>query len=181
MARKIKNTKDPIKKVESISVNDIESHLFNKSKMVVDFSFEGAFVSCKDGEFNNFLVDNKEFTRKFRAIMQDVYKLSGNTLYTLISNGGFRHCHKTKDEIKATGIIKRIFDIIGKTDDYEQVIECEEIFQIGLQSEIRLFGTIQGNIFRTYFVDYHHDFEFDERKNTRNKKLCKFCVINSDL
>ncbi|BCZ46645.1 hypothetical protein psyc5s11_27120 [Clostridium gelidum] len=48
---------------------------------------------------------------------------------------------------------------------FSEIVKWEKelkILRIGLQSEIRLFGTIIGNMFRVYFVDYYHDFEFDK-------------------
>lgn len=162
--------------------DDIDSYLYKNKKLVIDFSFEGAFVSCKKGEFNNFLKDNNEFIEKLRYVMSDIQKLSEKLLSELIAGGEYSHCHKTKNEEKAIDIIKEIFNVIGKKEkDFEQVIGGEEIFQLGLQSEIRLFGTISGNMFRVYFVDYYHDFEFDKRRNTRNKKYCDFCAVNSKL
>lgn len=181
--KKIKNTTQPDKKVENaISIKDIDSHLYKNSNLVIDFSFEGAFVSCKTGAFNNYLQDSKEFIEKFRAIMLDVTNLSQKSPNKIFPSGEYKHCHKASYEDTATSIIKEIFNKIGKNDlHFEQEIGGEEIFQIGLQSEVRLFGTVRGNVFRVYFVDYYHDFEYDQRRNERNKKICKFCVINSEL
>ncbi|MBP2032712.1 hypothetical protein J2Z42_001386 [Clostridium algifaecis] len=182
MGKKVKNTKEPSRKVKNINVEDINSYLYKERNLVIDFSFEGAMISCKKGEFNNFLKDNNEFIKKLRYLMSDIQKLSQKSLSELIPAGNYPHCHKTKYEQKAMEVIREIFNIIGKDDShFEQVIGGEEIFQLGFQSEIRLFGTISANVFRVYFVDYYHDFEFDERRNTRNKKYCVFCPINSEL
>lgn len=179
---KIKNTTTPNLKVEHIPINDINSHLYKNQKMVVDFSFEGVFVSCKTGDFDNYLKDNQEFILKFRDMVQDVYNLSQKTICQLMTDRGFSHCHPVSDEGKALNVIKSIFDMLGKnTNAFDQVVGGENIYQIGLQSPIRIFGTVDGNVFRAYFIDYHHDFEYDQRRNERNKKLCKFCVINSEL
>lgn len=179
---KIKNDKSPKIKIEDIPKPDIMSHLYLNEKMVVDFSFEGSFASCSEGSFDNFLTSQNEFILKLREIMQDVKRLSQHSIYKLITEDGFRHCHKAKDEEKARKIIEKIFSNTGKEDSaFEQNVGCESVYQIGFQSEIRLFGTKNGNVFRVYFIDYHHDFEFDERRNTRNKKHCNFCVINSEL
>jgi hypothetical protein len=176
----IKNTTTPKGKVESIPLGDVHTHLFKNHKMIVDFSFEGTFVSCDTGDFNNFLNDEGEFVQKFRLIMQDVQNLSQETLRELIQSKGYRHCHLSDDESKALKIISSICRNIGKDDSYmEQVIEGEEIFQIGLHSEIRLFGTINGNVFRVYFVDYHHDFEYDQKRNKTNTRYCHFCAMQS--
>lgn len=48
MGKKIKNTISPSKKVNNIiDLEKLDSHLYNNCNMVIDFSFEGAFVSCK--------------------------------------------------------------------------------------------------------------------------------------
>ena len=182
MAKKIKNTIVPLPTAfDTKSINFI---LYGEFDFIVDFSFEGAFVSCKTGDFNNFLVDEKEFILKFRAMMQDVARLSGHRMKDLINSGEYRHCHKVaeSDVQRAKEIIKTVFSQLNKDSSYyEQLINCEDIYQIGFQSEIRLFGTIQGNIFRVYYIDYYHDFNYDQRRNSRNKKLCKFCPSTSEV
>ena len=183
MGKKIKNPISPSKKVNNIiDLEKLDSHLYNNYNMVIDFSFEGAFVSCKQGEFNNYLQNEKEFIQKFRDMMVDVQNLSQKTPNKIFNGGANRHCHKTKNEEFAIDIIKNIFSKIGKGDsNFEQEVGGESIYQIGLQSEIRLFGVIRGNIFRVYFIDHYHDFEYNQTKNERNKKNCKFCIINSIL
>lgn len=183
MGKKIKNSVSPNKAVNNIiDLANLDSHLYNNYNMVIDFSFEGAFVSCKQGAFNNYLQSDKEFMQKFRGMMTDVQNLSQKKPHIIFNGGEYRHCHKVKKEELAADIIKKIFEKIGKEDNYfEQEVEGEPIYQIGLQSEVRLFGVIRGNIFRVYFIDYYHDFEFDQTKNGRNRKNCKFCAINSVL
>lgn len=183
MRKKIKNSFTPDKKVDNtIDSRSLDFYLYNNSNLIIDFSFEGAFVSCKQGDFNNYLQNNNEFIQKFRKMMNDVQKLSQKEPNAIFNSGEYRHCHKTKKEQSAAGIIKKIFQIIGKDDNcFNQEIEGEDIYQIGLQSEIRLFGIIKGNVFRVYFIDYCHDFAFDQAKNARNRKNCKFCAIKSSL
>lgn len=183
MGKRIKNSVSPNKEVNNtIDLKNLDSHLYNNYNMVIDFSFEGAFVSCKQGEFNNYLQSNKEFVQKFRGMMVDVQNLSQKKPNIIFNGGEYRHCHRAKKEELATDVIKKIFGKIGKDDNYfEQEIGGEAIYQIGLQSEVRLFGVIRGNIFRVYFIDYYHDFEFDQTKNVRNRKNCRFCAINSVL
>jgi len=180
MNKRINNTTEPNKKIENISSAEIDSHLYKSQNMVVDFSFEGSFVSCKVGDFNNYLKDNQEFIQKFREIVRDVHNLSQKTIRYLMSESGYRHCHEATNETKALNIVKSIFGIIEKDEkSLEQTIGGERIYQIGLESEIRLFGTVSGNVFRVYFVDYYHDYEYNQRKNIRNKRYCNYCVINS--
>lgn len=183
MAAKIKNPISPNKKVNNtIEIEKLDSYLYNNYNMVIDFSFEGVFVSCSQGTFDNYLQNQKEFIQKFRSMIQDVQKLSQKKPSTVFNGGEYRHCHKAKKEQLATSIIKKVFEKIEKGDSYyEQEIGGEEIFQIGLQSEVRLFGVIRGNIFRVYFIDYYHDYEFDETKNKRNTKNCKFCAMTFPL
>ena len=184
MGKKIRNSISPNKKVNNtnIDIENLDSHLYKNYNMVIDFSFEGAFVSCKQGDFNNYLQSDKEFIHKFREMMIDVHNLSQKTPNIIFNGGEYRHCHRAKREELVTDIIKKIFKTIGKEDNYfEQEVGGETIYQIGLQSAVRLFGVIKGNTFRVYFIDYYHDFEFDQTKNERNKKSCKFCAINSDL
>lgn len=180
---KIKNNQKPSGAVaNNILIDHIDSHLYMNNNLVVDFSFEGAFISCKMSDFNNYLKDSNEFISKIREMMVDIQKLSQNSLNCLFLGGSFRHCHKTKDEAKALVIIKEIFNQLGRDEKYyEQLIDGEEIFQMGLQSEIRIFGTIKGNIFKAYFIDYHHDFEYNQQYNIRNKKMYKFCPIKTEL
>lgn len=183
MAKRIKNTTSPGNKVENnISIEDIGSHLYKSSNMIIDFSFEGAFVSCKQGTFDSYLQNGYEFVNKFRKMLIDIQNLSQKSPSEIFPGGGYHHCHKVKHETLAADIIKEIFQKIGKNDNnYDQEIGGEEIFQIGLQSEVRIFGTIRGNIFRVYFIDYYHDFEYDQKRTTRNKKGNCFCPISSEL
>ena len=183
MGKKIKNTVSPSKKVSNtIDLEKLNTHLYTNYNMVIDFSFEGAFVSCKQGDFNNYLQSDKEFIQKFRGMMMDIQNLSKKKPNEIFNGGEYRHCHRAKHEELAADIIKNIFIKIGKSDaNFEQEIGGETISQIGLQSEVRLFGVIKGNVFRVYFIDYYHDFEFDQRKNERNKKNCKFCAMSSSL
>lgn len=181
----VKNTVNPNKfNIDNIPKNLIETHSYTNNKLIIDFSFAGSFVSCECGEFNNYLTDGNEYIIKFRKIMKDVENLSDNTLCKLINSDEHSHCHKVakEDEKRALNIIKKTFKKIGKNESYfQQEVGGEGIVQLGLQSEVRLFGTVKGNIFRVYFTDYFHDFEFDGRRNTRNKKNCKFCVINTKI
>ena len=88
----------PSKKVNNIiDLEKLDSHLYNNCNMVIDFSFEGAFVSCKQGEFSNYLQNEKEFIQKFRDMMADVQKLSQKTPNKIFNGGEYRHCHKTKN------------------------------------------------------------------------------------
>lgn len=181
MAKKIKNTILPID--ATLNRSNVNSFLYKEYDFVVDFSFEGAYVSCKNGDFSNYLKDEKDFISKHRSLMSDVQKLSGHKMSELLS-GSYRHCHKVSesDVRRAKEIIKTVLSQLNKDISYfEQLIECEDIYQIGFESEIRLFGTIQGNTFRVYFIDYYHDFNYDQRRNTRNKKLCTFCPTKSDI
>lgn len=183
---KIKNTVVPNKiNMDNIPDNIRETYSYNKNKTIIDFSFPGAFISCECGKFNNYLKDKDNYIDKFRKLMCEVKNLSDFTLYELINNGRSRHCHQVpkEDENKASNIIKEIFNVINENnkDAFDQEIGAESIYQLGLQSEIRIFGTIKGNVFRVYFIDYFHDFNFDQRRNERNKKHCKFCAINTEL
>lgn len=77
MRKKIKNSFTPDKKVDNtIDSRSLDFYLYNNSNLIIDFSFEGAFVSCKQGDFNNYLQNNNEFIQKFRKMMNDVQKLS---------------------------------------------------------------------------------------------------------
>lgn len=181
--KKVRNSIDPNKKVKNIiELGELDSYLYTNYNMIVDFSFAGVFVSCKQGNFNNYLQNDKEFMQKFRNMIIDIQNLSQKTPSRIFNGGEYRHCHKTKNENFAMDIIKNIFHKIGNDDvNFEQEVGGEEIYQIGLQSEIRLFGIIRGNIFRVYFIDYYHDFEFNQTKNERNKKNCRFCAMSSNL
>ena len=178
---KVTNPKKPNNKVGNISIDNVNNYLYKERQLIVDFSFEGSFSSCKIGDYNNCLISPNQFIEKFRFLMKDVKNLSEKTLGYLIENGGYRHCHKVSDEEKALNIIKTVFKNFDKENSYEQEVGGEEIFQLGMQSEIRVIGIIKGNIFRVHFIDYHHDFDYDQKRNIMNKKHCNFCVINSKL
>lgn len=172
--KKVKNTSNPN--------NNVESDLYKNKNMIIDFSFEGAFLSLEHADFNNYLMGKDDFIERFRKIMMDVQKLSSKTPMEIF-NGNYRHCHKItkdKEEEKALKIIKKIFNEVEKYN-FDQEVGSEEIFQLGLCSEVRLFGTRKGNVFKVYFLDYYHDFSYDEKYNLRNKKNCKFCALKTDL
>lgn len=158
--------------------SEIQQFNFENENVIFDFSFEGAFVSCKCGDFDNFLHDEKEFAEKFARAENNVIKLSQFTLKELIAPNNFRHCHRLDDEQSPHAIIKKILNNLGKPIDfYDQLVGEEDIYQLGYENEVRFAGIIQGNIFRVLFLDYHHTLYPDERRNTRQHQKNKYSLI----
>lgn len=179
-SRKISNTKNPKASVKAIVSPDKS---YQDEKAVFDFSFNRAFYSINYGDFNNYLKDEKDFVENFRILMKNVTLLSENTLNDLIVSSKYRHCHKLdgKEDGIAREIIKRSFGET-RTVAYEQEIGDDLLFQVGLQDGVRIIGTIKGNIFRVYIVDYFHSLDFNQTKNSRNaKRNYKFCPMLGEM
>ena len=77
---KIKNNIKPNIKISAIDKDSLRRELYNNYQMVVDFSFEGSFVSCSKNNFNNYLLNQKNFIEKFRELIDDISKLSQKTV-----------------------------------------------------------------------------------------------------
>ena len=179
-SRKVNNTKNPKAFVKAVVIPDKS---YQNEKAVFDFSFDGAFRSADHGDFNNYLKDEKDFVENFRIVMKNVTLLSRETLNELIISTGYRHCHKLdgKEDDIAREVIKRLFGV-NRTVAYEQEIGDDLLFQVGIQDGVRIIGTIKGNIFRVYIIDYFHSLDFNQTKNTRNaKKNYKFCPMLGEL
>lgn len=181
MSKKVKNNITP--KSVGVTAGDINSELYKNRNLVVDFSFEGAFVSCTCGDFSNLLLDQNDFIKHFRGILDSVIVLSTHKP-SYVFSGAFRHCHKLSD-VKANEVAKIAQTVLRNMDKpknfYEQLLGGEDLYQIGLYEDNRLFGTLQGNVFRVYVIDYFHDLYFDERRNERNRQQCKFCPKTADI
>lgn len=178
--RQIKNDiKPPEKRIVGVPEGELLSELYKCWHIVFDLSFKGCFCSIDESDFNNCLKDAEDFAIQYRDCMNSINKLSSHTLHELIDGRGFRHCHLIDtDEKKAYKIIKKICDKVNLDDSYfKQNIESESVFQIGFEGPVRFFGTIKGNVFRLLFVDYFHDFSYDERYNQRNPKNYKYCPM----
>ena len=179
---KICNPKQPNKKVKSEFTVNIDSDNYLTKPVVFDLSFEGAFISIESNNFNNYLRNSDDFIVQFRKVMKNIQNLSTKTMYELINGKEYNHCHKVQNEENVIIILKRVFKKINKSEsEFEQELGSEGIYQLGLQSGVRLFGIIKGNIFRVYLIDYFHDCSFDQRRNQRNKKHYDFCPIISPI
>lgn len=144
----------------------------------------GAFISCECGDFSNLLMNEIDFIQHFRDIITCISVLSTRCTMDVFNSGEYRHCHKVAEGkiAKINQIINTVLGKLNKDESYyNQVIGGEDFFQIGLTSDSRLYGTIQGNVFRVYVIDYYHDLYYDQRKNVRNRKLCKFCPKTTQI
>lgn len=179
--RKIQNDVVPQKSISKINNANNLTDLYNKLNISFDISFAGCFYSINEKYFNNCLKDALDFVQQYKTCVTTLNKLSSKTLYELMSTGEFRHCHPItgKDEEKAYRIIKRLCGKVGLGEEYfEQNIGSEKIYQIGFDGALRIFGAIRGNVFRIFFIDYFHHFDYDETKNYRDLKNYKFCPMS---
>lgn len=176
---KIKNTIQVGKNAKST----IEpSDDYKKKTAVFDFSFIGVFQAVEIREFNNFTKDATDYIKQLRVMMKNVSKLSQKTLNELVVGGSYRHCHKIDDDNDALArdIIRTLFNA-NSLSNYDQELGDEGLYQLGLQDGVRFIGTINGNIFRVYFVDYFHSLYPDERRNERNLRNYNFCPMTGNL
>ena len=168
-----------MRNISSLDPENVNEYLYKTQNAVFDFSLKTSFVSCEMNGLNNCLRNESEFIEKFRKLMIDVDAMSLQPISQLNYSGGFRHCHNIAGrEQEAVNIIKKL----GEKCDYseqkiEQMIGGEMIFQFGNHTEIRIFGFIQGNVIKVLFIDWFHDFSYDERQNERNKKLYSYSVM----
>lgn len=180
--KKVINLENPTNKIPQIDTKDsLSNYLYNNMNVVIDFSYDTAFLSCHTTDMDNYLKDEFEFINKFREIVSNVQKLSEKTLQTLINGKEYRHCHKVSWSPKAQDILKKLHRELERTEEYEQVFEGEEFFQFGLLGAVRFYGIIKANIFYVAFIDYYHSFDYDERYNERNTKQYSFCPMTSEL
>lgn len=178
---KISNNITPQKSIAGIEEKIIETELYKHWNITFDLSFIGCFYSIRENYFNNCLKDECDFVQQYKKCMTTLNKLSTHTINELISTQGFRHCHQIcgENEKKAYKIIKKLCEKTQLDDSYfEQNIGSESIFQLGYEGSARFFGTIRGNTFRLFFIDYFHDFYDDERRNDRNLKNYKYCPMS---
>ena len=174
---KISNDIPPQKLIAGVKEETINSEIYKQWDITFDLSFRGCFYSIDEKEFNNCFKNTEEFVQMYKNCMITLHKLSGHTIYELLSNKSFRHCHEVKkeDEKKAYKIIKKLCEKVELSESYfEQNVGSEKIYQIGFEDSVRIFGTIRANIFRVFFIDYFHHFYFDEGKNERNIKNYNF-------
>lgn len=179
--RKISNDITPKKCIAGVEENIINTEVHKQWNITFDLSFKGCFYCIDKKEFNNCFKDENDFVQMYQKCMITLNKLSEHTIYELISDGNFRHCHEVEkeNEEKAYKIIKNLCEKVGLDEIYfEQNIESEKIYQIGFEDTVRIFGTIRANMFRVFFIDYFHHFNFDERRNKRNLKHYKFCPMS---
>lgn len=176
--RQIYNDKLPEHTIAGVPEKTVKEDIFKQWNITFDLSFKGCFCSVKEQDFNNFLKDEKDFAVQHKKLVDILNKLSEHTMNELISNGNYAHCHTASDE-KAYRIIKNICEKIGLSNMYfEQNIGSEKIYQLGINDSVRIFGTVNGNVFRLLFIDYFHEFFPDQRRNERNGKNYKFCPMS---
>ena len=173
--KKVNNDIVPTKQIPKDFIN---SQLYKTENIVIDLSFKGAFVSCKCNDFDNYLHDESEFVQKFKKMIENVNKLSDHTAEELMRDKGFRHCHKIEADVDTESILKEIARKIGKDDEYvTQLIGGENLYQLGFETEVRLIGLMSGNVFRTLFIDYHHNLYPDEKRNSRGRQRNNYSLM----
>jgi hypothetical protein len=180
MAKRDKRINNLLEPKKSIASNIVPDDSYRTKNVIFDFSSKTSFCSISHSGFNNYLKNADDYVEQFRTLMKNVSLLSEYTLSTLINGRGYDHCHKIegdKDKL-ARSVIRKLF---SNDRVYEQEIDAEDLFQLGFQDSIRIVGTIKGNIFRVYFIDYFHDLYPDNRYNSRNERNYKFCPIRGVL
>lgn len=177
--RKISNNITPQKSIAGVDEKIIKTEVYKHWNISFDLSFKGCFYSIDEKEFNNCFKDSDDFIQHHKKCMITLNKLSEHTIHKLLSD--FKHCHEVeeKNEEKAYRIIKILCQKVGLDELYfEQNVGSEKIYQIGFEDSLRIFGTIRANVFRVFFIDYFHHFNFDKRRNERNLKNYKYCPMS---
>lgn len=160
----------------------------SSSGFAFDVSFEALYYSVKQGEFNNFLVDEKQFIDKFRETRSFIKKMSGKDFQKdLIIPATMRHCHMLRDEQynQALRCIQRALNTSGCTNSESlvmQLLEGEHLYQIGYEGGSRYIRTYnrERKVFRLYLMDYHHKLFPDQRYNQFSGIQLKYCVMTSN-
>ena len=178
-SKRVKNTVQTQRNVKNIvdtqKQNELNQYLRRNVNAVFDFSTGKAFGSCRTGNFDNMLRDEKEFVEKLKETMKAVCKLSQHTIAELFDSGAYRHCHNLED--KADTVLNFVKKIYG--DDFvTQNWEEETFYQAGFEDGVRLIGTVKGNVFFVVTVDYFHSLYADGKMNTRSKKTHSYSIGN---
>lgn len=160
-------------------------------KIVIDFQYEFALCGIKEGDFCNFLRDEKEYILyNIHIISKMVSEISKKNIEELRTNSNY-HTHQIKEQNKREKIKKILKSIIMKyynnsdkkyAEDYIINIgfEMNDIWQISCPDSkgIRIIGFLHGNIFKVLFIDYFHLIYPDAKNNTKNISKNNFCPIN---
>lgn len=163
--------------VDTQRQNEINQYLRRNVNVVFDFSAGKVFDSCRTGNFDNMLRDEKEFVEKIKETMKAVRKLSQHTVAELFDSGSFRHCHNVEDKTDVVlEFVKKIYDDDFVTQNWEE----ETFYQAGLEDGVRLVGTVKGNVFCVVTVDYFHSLYPDAKMNTRSKKTHSYSIGRGD-
>ncbi len=180
---KVKKISTPKPDLQRKVTNSLLIASEDDEKVFFDFSFPGAFYSTEVRSFNNYCLNKDDFLEKFRHCMGVVSDISGFTINQIRQEGKFHYHPVSKNKIElVSAVVKKLCDNpLLSTDYYTQHIEANTIHQIGKDKGIRFIGTVFQNRFKVYFIDYFHDIEFNQTKNERNKKYCKFCAMTSSL
>lgn len=134
------------------------------NKIVLDFSLPIVWASGRNSDFCNFLPNDIEFFKRHKVIFDDitskVSECTFDNLYTVSS-----HCHSVTGE--ALHRIKNAMIDVYKckkscsrdvAKEYvNQIIDGQEIFQIGILGSTRIFCIKEReHHLKVILIDYHH-------------------------
>lgn len=155
------NTKDK-KKTQPGQKKDRGS---KENNIVLDFSLRTVWASGRNSEFCNFLTNEDEFLKKHKIIFDEITSIvsqhSFENLY-LVSE----HCHL----VSGVEVLSRISNAMiaiymckyqcerdAAKEYVNQILEGQEICQIGIKSGIRLFCIKEReHHLKVILIDYHH-------------------------
>ncbi len=172
----------------SKKVNNILTPNSSNEKIMVDFSqFPYLFSSVEYNDFTNYLSDCFEFFDKLKYIFEKLIPFVSNHTYNDI-NGASKHSHPITNGSKEMKLVENIIkEKLKKDYRYEENdinnffvnnINDYQMWQIGLDGDVRIIGIRYINRFKPIFIDYHHLIFPDKNYNQRNYKKFNFCPVN---
>lgn len=152
------------KKKKDINIGADSLRNVKDSKIVIDLSSETAWtcVTCKTVSFTNKLKSSSHFLKMHKSLFEEVIPFLQNN--TVANINKLNHCHIEIDKLdKISKIFRAILETKYKNNGdsfinnkFDSLFVQHDIYQLGLNNSIRLYGYFDGFIFKVLFIDYHH-------------------------
>ena len=163
----VNNPKTNSKKPNEIKITGTPSN----ENIIFDIS-EFQFKSVKMDSFTNFLKDSNEFSQYiddlFHKMIPEIHKKK----FSEISNKSYNYHPIQGENLILTKKILNTYGIQLQDDEEENLLQ----FSSGTGG-VRFVGRRLGNIFKLYFLDFHHLIYPNIKYNIPDYKKNDFCIL----
>jgi hypothetical protein len=129
-----------------------------------DFSFPYLYKSVKTKNFVNMLADEKEFCKQHKILQELLLELGQKSIAENLQQ---KHNHVIDDRNKRALVYEVVKALYDNNKNYTQMIDDEELYNLGLKQGLRLICLLKGNIIKPLFIDYYHCIYADEKHNNK--------------